>query len=161
MGGGRAFGRDVKTMMVVFAYGSNLDEAQMQARCPSARVLGRAQLVGHALVFGGHSGRQGGAVASVVRNAGQAVDGLLYTLSEIDLRTLDRFEGTPWVYERVTRVVTTAHGVQQRAFVYVLSTRRPAPLRPAPSYLAVILLAYARHRFDPEPLVRAAVGSPS
>jgi gamma-glutamylcyclotransferase (GGCT)/AIG2-like uncharacterized protein YtfP len=144
----------------LFAYGSNLDEAQMQARCPSARVLGRAQLVGHALVFGGHSGRQGGAVASVVRNDGQAVDGLLYTLSENDLRALDCFEGAPWVYERVTRVVTTSHGVQQRAFVYILSTRRPAPLRPAPRYLAVIVRAYARHRFDPEPLLRAATEGP-
>jgi hypothetical protein len=36
-----------------FAYGSNLDERQMRARCPEAALLCRATLDNHALVFGG------------------------------------------------------------------------------------------------------------
>ncbi|HEU4406820.1 MAG TPA: gamma-glutamylcyclotransferase family protein [Polyangiaceae bacterium] len=147
--------------MLVFAFGSNLDGAQMRARCPSARAVGRARLEGHALAFGGFSARWGGAVASVVRRRGQAVEGLLYALSKADLRALDGFEGTPWVYERVARLVTTEGGTRRRAFVYVLRALGPAPRRPAPRYLAAVRLAYARLRLDPGPLVRAAGGGPS
>ena len=37
--------------MLYFAYGSNLSSARMAARVPSARVVARAQLPGHALRF--------------------------------------------------------------------------------------------------------------
>ncbi|WP_228565258.1 gamma-glutamylcyclotransferase family protein [Myxococcus sp. AB036A] len=35
--------------MLSFAYGSNLDRAQMRARCPNATVEARATLPGHTL----------------------------------------------------------------------------------------------------------------
>ncbi|HEU4404537.1 MAG TPA: gamma-glutamylcyclotransferase family protein [Polyangiaceae bacterium] len=143
-------------MIRYFAYGSNLDWAQMRARCPSACPLGRARLAGHALAFGGHSGHWGGAVASVVRARGRAVDGVLYALSEADLEALDGFEGHPWVYERRTRVVTTEGGARRRAVVYALRAPGPATRPPAPRYLAVVWRAYERLRFDPAPLARAA-----
>ena len=38
-----------------FAYGSNLDAAQMRARCPSAKLLGAAILDGYRLGFAGQS----------------------------------------------------------------------------------------------------------
>ena len=47
-----------------FAFGSNLDQEQMRARCPSAKLLGPAVLPGHALAFAGYSHRWGGAVAT-------------------------------------------------------------------------------------------------
>jgi len=73
--------RDEKmTRVLYFAYGSNLDDAQMRERCANARVLGRATLPNYALVFGGFSHRWGGAVASVVRAKGACVEGLLYEL---------------------------------------------------------------------------------
>ena len=151
--------RGTAAVATYFAYGSNLDGAQMRARCPSARPLGRTRLPGHALAFGGFSGRWGGAVASVVRARGQAVEGVLYALSAADRRALDGFEGAPGVYERVARVVTAESGARRRAFVYVL--REPGPVAaaaPAPRYLAAVLRAYERLRFDPAPLVRAAAG---
>ena len=71
--------RDEKMNPVLyFAYGSNLDDAQMRERCANARVVGRATLPNYALVFGGFSHRWGGAVASVVRAKGACVEGLLY-----------------------------------------------------------------------------------
>jgi gamma-glutamylcyclotransferase len=155
--GGRTRPRGWVRAMLVFSYGSNLDGAQMRARCPSARLLGRARLPGHALVFGGFSGRWGGAVASVVRRRGQAVEGILYALSKADLRALDGFEGAPWVYERVARLVTTEGGARRRAFVYALCALGPGHRPPAPCYLAVLWRAYERLRFDPAPLARAAL----
>jgi gamma-glutamylcyclotransferase (GGCT)/AIG2-like uncharacterized protein YtfP len=144
--------------MLTFAYGSNLDEDQMRARCPSARPLGRARLAGHALAFGGYSGRWGGAVASVVRAPGRTVEGVLYDLSRDDLRGLDAFEGVPCVYERAARVVTDDDGARWRAFVYVLRAPNRLPTRPSPRYLAVVRRAYERWCFDPAPLTRAAAG---
>lgn len=144
--------------MLTFAYGSNLDGDQMRARCPSARPLGRARLAGHALAFGGYSGRWGGAVASVVRAPGRAVEGVLYALSAADLGALDAFEGVPWVYERVARAVTGDDGTRRRAFVYALRAPGHVPTRPSPRYLAVVGRAYERWCFDPAPLVRAAAG---
>ncbi len=50
-----------------FAYGSNLSEAQMRARCPGARPAGRAALHGYRLAFAGYSALWGGAVATAWR----------------------------------------------------------------------------------------------
>jgi gamma-glutamylcyclotransferase len=150
--------RDAGIAMLVFAYASNLDGAQMRARCPSARALGRARLVGHALAFGGFSARWGGAVANVVRARGCAVEGLLYAVTNADLEALDGFEGAPWAYERVARAVTVEGGARRRAFVYVLRRAVAAPEAPAPRYLEVVVQAYERLGFDPLPLVRAVAG---
>jgi len=51
-----------------FAYGSNLDGAQMRRRCPSARLVGAAILDGYRLGFAGQSAAWGGGVATVVRD---------------------------------------------------------------------------------------------
>jgi gamma-glutamylcyclotransferase len=155
---GRARPRDTKTVMLVFAYASNLDAVQMRARCPSARAAGPARLEGHALAFGGFSARWGGAVASVVRSRGHAVEGLLYALTAADLAALDGFEGCPWRYERRARVVTAEGGARRRAFVYVLHRAAAVPEAPAPRYLEAVVRAYERLGFDPLPLVRAVAG---
>ena len=56
-----------------FAYGSNLDAAQMRARCPSAKLLGAAILDGYRLGFAGQSAAWGGGVATVVRDGDENV----------------------------------------------------------------------------------------
>ena len=112
--------RDEKMNPVLyFAYGSNLDDAQMRERCANARVVGRATLPNYALVFGGFSHRWGGAVASVVRAKGACVEGLLYELGNVDLRELDRFEGHPFAYERVIRWVRDESGRRRRVMTYL------------------------------------------
>ncbi len=155
----RSRSRDAGTAMLVVAYASNLDGTQMRARCPSARVTSPARLEGHALAFGGFSARWGGAVASVARARGHAVDGLLYDLTAADLEALDGFEGCPWRYERRARVVTAEGGARRRAFVYALRPAVAAPGAPAPRYLEAVVRAYERLGFDPLPLVRTAGGA--
>lgn len=101
----------------IFAYGSNLDEAQMRQRCPDSVVLGRAALPNHALVFGGYSARWDSPVASLGRLEGAEVAGLLYRVTEADLVRLDACEGVPLAYGRVTKVVVDEHGRKRRAQV--------------------------------------------
>lgn len=141
--------------VLVFAYGSNLDEAQMRARCPTARREARATLRGHALIFGGFSRRWNGGVASVRPARGAEVAGLLYALDDDALRILDRFEGHPFAYERVVRHVVDEHGQRRRAQVYQQPSDGFAPSRPSPEYLAVIARAYRRLGFDPHSLAAA------
>ena len=141
--------------VIVFAYGSNLDDQQMRSRCASARIEARAVLPNHALAFGGFSQRWGGAVASVVLEPGARVEGPLYRITSPDLRALDRHEGFPFAYERISKLVTDERGRRRRAQVY----RQPAdtfePWLPQPGYFRVLLHAYDRLGFDLEPLATA------
>ena len=141
---------------VVFSYGSNLDEGQMRSRCPSARAESCAVLLNYALAFGGFSHRWGGAVASVVRAPGARVEGLLYRLDEADLRVLDRFEGHPFSYERVLKVVVDEHGRRRRAQVYLQPEDGFEAWAPPSGYVGVLWRAYARLGFDTGPLALAA-----
>ena len=96
-----------------FAYGSNLDAAQMKRRCPGCDVVGPAFLPGFALSFPVHSGGDWrGGVASVEMPDtfktpsrrdephlygsdahGQAgVWGVVYRVTEEDLASLDVYE---------------------------------------------------------------------
>jgi gamma-glutamylcyclotransferase (GGCT)/AIG2-like uncharacterized protein YtfP len=138
-----------------FAFGSNLDQRQMRARCPSAALVGPATLPRHSLAFGGFSRRWGGGVASVVRDRRGCVEGVLYTLSLEDLTRLDAFEGHPFYYERVTRYVVDEHGRRRRAQVYVLDPIVARPFPPSVEYLHVIARAYRRFGFDRRALSRA------
>jgi gamma-glutamylcyclotransferase len=144
------------TTVLYFAYGSNLDEAQMRARCPTARREARATLRGHALTFGGFSHRWNGAVASVRRARGAEVAGLLYTLDAEALRLLDRIEGYPFAYERVVRYVVDEHGRKRRSQVYLQPEEGFESWSPRGEYLAVIARAYRRLGFDRRGLVAAA-----
>ncbi len=149
--------RDEKmTPVLYFAYGSNLDDDQMRARCAGARVVGRAVLPNHALAFGGFSHRWGGAVASVVRTKGARVEGLLYELGDVDLRALDRFEGHPFAYERVLRFVQDERGRRRRAMTYLQPEDTFEAWSPQQGYFAIMWRAYDRLGFDFEPLAIAA-----
>ena len=153
--------RDEKmTPVLYFAYGSNLDDAQMCARCAGARIVGRAVLPNYALVFGGFSHRWGGAVASVVRAKGACVEGLVYELGSVDLRALDRFEGHPFAYERVIRWVRDESGRRRRVMTYLQPEDGFEAWTPPLGYFTVLWHAYSRLGFDVEPLARAAGVSP-
>lgn len=149
--------RDEKMGQVLyFAYGSNLDDEQMRLRCASARAVARAVLPNYALAFGGFSHRWDGAVASVVRARGARVEGLLYRLDDVDLRALDRFEGHPFAYERVVKLVLDEHGQRRRATTYLQPEDGFEPWAPQPGYFRVLWRAYARLGFDVAPLATAA-----
>jgi gamma-glutamylcyclotransferase (GGCT)/AIG2-like uncharacterized protein YtfP len=145
------------THVTIFAFGSNLDRAQMRARCPSAAAIARATLPHHGLLFAGFSSRWGGAVASVVRDRRRSVPGVLYVVSREDLVRLDRFEGVPYCYDRVTRVVVDEDDRRRRVQLYALCPGWAEPGLPSASYLGVILKAYRRLGFDRRALLATAL----
>ncbi len=79
--------------MIYFAYGSNMDPAQMRNRCATARARGIGFLADHRLCFPRWSDRRLHAVASIEDSPGERVWGVLYDMSEADWMALHRFEG--------------------------------------------------------------------
>jgi hypothetical protein len=89
-----------------FAFGSNMSLTQMAERCPGSTFIGKATLRGYRWQINQRH------VANIVRvtedfssvPAGQAdvVEGLVFSITDKDRRTLDRKEGIKLgVYERV------------------------------------------------------------
>ncbi len=146
-----------ETTSLYFAYGSNLDLAQMTCRCAEPRVLGRATLPGYRLAFAGMSVTwEGMGVATVLPAEGGRVDGVLYALTEGDVKRLDAWKGCPIAYDRHFVRVRDEDGRERQAFIY---SRLSGVIRanpPADRYLRVLRRAYHQLGFDAAPLELAA-----
>ena len=77
------------------AYGSNLNILQMRYRCPSARVIGVAEISDYRLLF---KGSKTGAYLTIEKQKGSVVPVGIWEVSESDERSLDRYEGFPNFY---------------------------------------------------------------
>ena len=77
------------------AYGSNLDEARMKKRCPSAEVFGTSVIGGYRLLF---KQSMTGAYATIEQDANSCVPVVIYRITAEDELKLDRFEGYPKYY---------------------------------------------------------------
>lgn len=140
--------------LLYFAYGADLNEALLRRRCPDVRVVGSASLRGFGIAFAGASRTWGGATLTLVPTAGARVDGVLYLVSHLELADLDRRQGCPRVYERVTVRVADDGSAVADAHAYCM---RPlfAIGQPSEAYFDLVAREYHRLGFDPEPLVVA------
>jgi gamma-glutamylcyclotransferase (GGCT)/AIG2-like uncharacterized protein YtfP len=132
---------------ICFAYGSNLDLAQLLGRCPGARVRAVGWLEGHALRFAGHSKRWAGGVATLHPSLTACTPGLLFDIDARDLAALDRHEGHPTRYVRRPSMVRARDGAEVRAWVYALPLDVPEA-RPSDAYVAAIRRGYEHHDLD-------------
>src|SRR5262245_28570937 len=86
---------------LIFAYGSNMDPAQMRERCPGSNLCWFvAEARGWALCFPRKSKKRKGGVGSLCKREGTSVWGVVFAVSLRDLARLDRFEGVPDSYTR-------------------------------------------------------------
>ena len=133
-----------------FAYGSNMDLAQMAERCPGARVVDGAVLEGRRFIIAARG------YASVVPAPGDAVFGLLWDLTPEDEASLDGYEGVrPGLYHKDECVVLTTGGRNVRALLYLAAEIGTGD--PQPGYLEAIVAA-ARHHGLPEDYVARLEG---
>ena len=79
---------------LVFAYGSNLNVAQMKSRVPGCQSLGVATLPGNSMAFVGHSRARGGGVATIEEMPETIVEGVVWLLPAYGILWLDLYEGT-------------------------------------------------------------------
>ena len=125
--------------MLYLAYGSNMSPAQMQRRCPGARLIGAVVLDGYRLAFAGYSRGWGGGVATVIPEPGAQVAGAVYDISAAHLEALDRCEGVPFAYMRCRREVALA-GAKRRPWIYIKQDETPC--LPSQEYVDRIAAGY-------------------
>jgi len=126
-----------------FAYGSNMNWAQMTERCPSARFVGAASLRDHRLAFTRKSIKRGCGVSDAVPAEGQVVWGAVFEIDDCDVGRLDAAEGykpgrPKNAYRREERSVLLENGQLLTAAVYFGEPQEAPPL-PNQEYKDLIL----------------------
>jgi gamma-glutamylcyclotransferase (GGCT)/AIG2-like uncharacterized protein YtfP len=96
-----------KTNIHYFAYGSNLSYQQMRMRCPHAHFVAKAKLVDYKIVIAGYSSRWHTGPATLLKEKGAEVWGVVYKLDKDCLQRLDGFEGLK--YRRYSKKSVTCH----------------------------------------------------
>jgi len=145
--------------MRYFAYGSNLDWAQMKGRCPSTRFVAVARLPGYRLAFTRFSTRRRCGAADVVEDPANEVWGALYEIEPPDFVPLDRYEDyVPGrahnAYQRIELPVHR-HGAADPpalAWVYVVCDKSPREHAPNAEYKR-LMTGGARHWGLPAPYI--------
>ena len=101
-----------------FAYGSNLNLAQMLRRCPTARPICAYRLIDWRLEFRGY--------ADIAPCPDAYVDGALYEIGPSDLTELDQYEGydaqapDKGLY-RKERLMVEVDGQPETALIYLMN----------------------------------------
>jgi hypothetical protein len=121
--------------MLYFAYGMNTNSYEMELRCPSAVSLGPAFLLDAEFRFARH--------ADIVAVDGGVVDGVLWDITDQDLKSLDRLEGYPFYYDR-TEFEVEYQGETVLAIAYFMNPDHP-DAEPTTHYLEMLLDGYAEH----------------
>ncbi|MHB1154859.1 MAG: gamma-glutamylcyclotransferase family protein [Eubacteriales bacterium] len=138
------------------AYGSNLSINQMSLRCPTAEVVGVGTVEGYKLIF---RGGFGSAVATIEpTNSNTKVPVLIWSITEKDEESLDRYEGWPTLYRKENIIVTMDNDKRNEVMAYIMN---PIYNESAPSlyYYNIIKDGYQSAGFDINYLRRAAIRS--
>ena len=138
------------------AYGSNLNVRQMRLRCPSATVLGTANLRGWELLF---KGSKTGSYLTIEPCEKGTVPVAIWEVTEQDEKALDRYEGYPsFYYKKEIKVqyrgIRTGRRRTVNAFVYIMHEDRPIGV-PSDFYMRTCLEGYDSFRFDRRFLIAA------
>ena len=126
-----------------FAYGSNMNRAQMLARTGKILEEHNASLPNYEVRFN-KKVRGGTAGANIQMASGKTVHGVLYKVEEGAMRSLDRYEGVPDHYRRIEVQVTPEGGQPVPAQIYIASKLEKG-LRPSPAYLQAMLDGAGEH----------------
>jgi gamma-glutamylcyclotransferase (GGCT)/AIG2-like uncharacterized protein YtfP len=118
------------------AYGGNMDPALMAERCPHSPQQGTGWLEGWRLTFGGEDIGWEGPLATVVEDVAERVFVVLYEISHLDERSLDRWDGVTLGYFRKTRVRVETLDGDAPAWLYVLNAYEGG--LPSEGYLAML-----------------------
>lgn len=132
------------------AYGSNLNLAQMAARCPSASVYAKGVLNNWELVY---RGSKINSHATIIRKQGASVPVLVWDIQPADEYRLDIYEGYPGYYFK-RNIMVTIDGKKQKAMVYIMNEKH-LPGRPSEQYVKTILQGYVDNDMDISVLKRS------
>lgn len=144
------------------AYGSNLNILQMRYRCPSAKVIGTAEISDYRLLF---KGSKTGAYLTIEKQKGSVVPVGIWEVSAADERSLDRYEGFPNFYYKTEmsldiKAIRTGKIRRRKCFVYIMHEERELAL-PSRSYVRTCIEGYFNFDFNTKYLKQAIQDSRS
>ncbi len=108
----------------------------MAERCPHSPLRGNGWLEGWRLTFGGEDLSWEGALATVVEDPDQRVFVVLYELSSLDERVLDRWDGVTLGYFSKIRVRVETLDGDVLSWLYVLNAYEGG--LPSARYLGIL-----------------------
>jgi gamma-glutamylcyclotransferase (GGCT)/AIG2-like uncharacterized protein YtfP len=126
-----------------FAYGSNMNTAQMNQRCKTGiEIVGPAQLENYEFGFDSRG------YANIRPKQGEFVWGLVWEIDKPCITSLDGYEGYPNVYDRQD-VTVVKNGQNIDAFVYIQPAQEFGGT-PQPDYLSGKIIPGAKENGLPE-----------
>ena len=151
-------------MKYYLAYGSNLNVDQMKYRCPDAKPVAGTSIPNYRLLF-----RRG--FLTIEPQQGSSVPVVVWKISDLDEKSLDRYEGYPKFYRKeIFPILLNGYkdmdayragkrSVQEKvgeAMVYIMNDGFPAQ-QPSSSYLDTVKRGYAAFNIDINYLMNALV----
>ena len=132
---------------IMFAYGSNMLQAQALERMPFAIKIGTGELINHAFKFSGNG------VASVFKSSQSSVPGVIYSVTKEDIECMNLYEGYPKVYNSYYLPIKF-NKEKLNALVYVNNTKKII-LPPKQEYLNKILNGASNNNISNSHIINA------
>ena len=98
--------------MKYIAYGSNMNQDQMEMRCPGAQLIGTGRLRGYELEFNRH------ATIMESSNPGASIPVAVWEITPEHEHRLDRYEGYPRYYRKISCTVDLTNGEHIQGMAY-------------------------------------------
>jgi gamma-glutamylcyclotransferase len=127
-------------MKKYFAYGSNLDFLHFKSRCSSAIFSEKAFLEGYKLNFPQYDIEWRGGVAGITPSVNSIVEGVIYRISDSDLKKLDHYEDVAkGDYKRRLIIVKNMFGKLINTWTYMPKGTGEKSFKPTEAYKNLIL----------------------
>ena len=133
------------------AYATGVNRAEMAKHCPTAKLIGSAELKNYRLSF---RGNKASAVATIEKAKSGSVPALLWEISPQDEIALERWIGVPELYRKGT-IKVRRDGTPVDALIYILIAGKPQN-KPSAFYYSTLLEGYTAAGFDTQ-MLKAAV----
>ena len=122
----------------------NTNVEQMSIRCPTAVPMGKAILPGYRFEFK--------SFATIVPDADSQVEGVLWTITDIDEQALDLLEGYPEFYDK--KHVKVQQGIDYIAMTYIMNPREQG-YAPSDGYYSMVSEGYQSFGLSQQQLLDA------
>lgn len=122
----------------------NTNVEQMSIRCPTAVPMGKAILPGYRFEFK--------SFATIVPDADSQVEGVLWTITDIDEQALDLLEGYPEFYDK--KHVKVQQGIDYIAMTYIMNPREQGHA-PSDGYYSMVSEGYQSFGLSQQQLLDA------
>jgi gamma-glutamylcyclotransferase (GGCT)/AIG2-like uncharacterized protein YtfP len=117
---------DNSPKILYFAYGSNMNQERLEWRIGKVKKIGTTRIPLYRLEFNCGTASRYFANMVMTGRSSDFIEGVLYEVSEIQLRQLDAFEGCPYAYQKF---VYQGHTSDIYAYICINPLYKPIDLQ--------------------------------